>query len=229
MESIPETLGVSLKTLRKWKQQGSDACELFAGLDRTERTMFWMVATRSPRTESRPLPCGRSHRPSFDPSNDTLRLLYSFEQALKKRRTTPDKLPSMGRFAGVVWNDAKEPGPKIEVHSASNGLGTPPEQASDGEDKVTRELLLQFYAKHAPEKVDKVDDFFAKYAGRLDELVQQLTRKYGESPLERGTPRPRNAPRTPCPMPRALRFARPAPRAPRPAPRAPRPAPHCTS
>ena len=43
-------------------------------------------------------------------------------------------------------------------------------------------MLLRFYTKHDPAKVDKVDDFLAKYPS--DVLVQKLSTKYGESPLE---------------------------------------------
>eukprot|EP01048_Picozoa_sp_COSAG05_P018450 COSAG05_NODE_2700_length_2753_cov_2.522231_2_plen_385_part_00 len=46
--------------------------------------------------------------------------------------------------------------------------------------EVTKEALAQFFEKHAPEKVAKVDEILVKY--KAADLVKNLKTKYGEAP-----------------------------------------------
>ena len=47
---------------------------------------------------------------------------------------------------------------------------------------LTREMLFNFYTKHNPAKLDKVDHFFARYPSEI--IVSKLSSRYGASPLD---------------------------------------------
>jgi hypothetical protein len=81
--------------------------------------------------------------------------------------------------------DADDPSPNEWILTAEQRVVVKAKRHAELEEQrkaaEMREVLVQFYEKHDPAKVEEVDYFLEKYAGRLDELVRQMKLKYGEA------------------------------------------------
>jgi len=52
--------------------------------------------------------------------------------------------------------------------------------------KTAREILVQFYQQHKPAQLAKVDSLLAKYAGREEQMLRNIAKKYNIDPLNLG-------------------------------------------
>lgn len=108
-------------------------------------------------------------------------------------------------FKALVNKYGPEPSPtpSPNVNSASLSVGAAQQQVSsstnnsnnngsnvaasinqppEADDNTIKSRLTRFYRKYAPERLPKVDNHLAKYAGREDELFKALVNNYGPEP-----------------------------------------------
>ena len=83
---------------------------------------------------------------------------------------------------GSVVSDAESLNSRSQLLNGSfqsGGTISPTGSPAPMESHAMREKMLQFYRKHNPDKVDKVDRLLEKYKNNLDDMFEALHNKYG--------------------------------------------------
>jgi hypothetical protein len=147
---------------------------------------------------------------------DRVKALYDKYDPEKSASTDATLAKYAGKEEQLLKALVKKYGPEPEVTAASASsppaaaapAATPtaaPPAAAAAEDHQGasplshKDRLAALYAKYDPEKVSQVDSTLAKYAGKEEQMLKALVKKYGPEPTPPATPRVPASPAAPAP------------------------------